>query len=905
MFADDKKVVSLRGKSKKEDRSAVIARAAREREERQRQRERLRAALLVQSAYRTLLDLRRLRGTLRARFDAELAVLGAVAFAPRAENLVRDLILFHQHSEPPDAGRRRALVVLLLESAGLTDDASSNACARSYLSDAARWRYQMLRLAEMCLPHLLMHPEGGGAMAAPAPTVELRAVGYLLDASGWQWGALLPTELAATLPGDAAGLAVALGCRGLHARVMSALHVLLLPSANVVAPSPLVAPLLALSIRGVHAACASAEAAAILDFARGCLCDVGVLVRVPPPLLAILFGSAVQPMLHTLGRLAPQLPQLLLTPPLVSSSAAIATAAASSTATTTTAAIATVTVPTATQPSLESLLCQARFCANLVLIVSTCAAPAEGLGLGDVIPSYVALLAACHAPLAYTLARQRPRAAAAAAATTAATVVVDAGGEAEPMEVDTSAIMASPRTLTLSEEEPVGAQRAAFEALAERLSVLGSPAHMASLWRSVLAFPSVTLESVGTATQLAMAFCELLYGGAGAAAAIVEPHPRAAAALSAVAFHSEGVVKLWELTAAAQAGWGGAAGGALLCVFCSCFSHLLIALDDHEFFERSRPFSAATLRPMVGALKAAALGTYWPAALAASASVRVAAATAGAPPAALAFSLLRLLGQLYDRDARRSYMGGPSAWFADPARQQTIEALAQRMDPATLAAAQAALQASRQHVADDHDDASGGGGGGDGGGGGLPLSELPEARRVASVLLRMPYTIPFDSRLRVLRRWLSDDREERYASIMMGQTPFLITVRREHLLRDAHVALRGLGLQLRSPLRVRFLGLDNMEEAGVGEGVAKEFLCAPAHRTRHTAESCCCRSAHDDAAGEPSLLAAAELPPSPFCRCATPFFCWAAASACPSPSGSFSRTLSTGTTCSRRASTRP
>jgi hypothetical protein len=52
----------------------------------------------------------------------------------------------------------------------------------------------------------------------------------------------------------------------------------------------------------------------------------------------------------------------------------------------------------------------------------------------------------------------------------------------------------------------------------------------------------------------------------------------------------------------------------------------------------------------------------------------------------------------------------------------------------------------------------------------------------------------------------------------------MITVRREHLLTDAHAALRGYGLQLRSPLRVRFLGLDDMEEAGVGEGVAKEFL---------------------------------------------------------------------------------
>ena len=103
-------------------------------------------------------------------------------------------------------------------------------------------------------------------------------------------------------------------------------------------------------------------------------------------------------------------------------------------------------------------------------------------------------------------------------------------------------------------------------------------------------------------------------------------------------------------------------------------------------------------------------------------------------------------------------------------------------------------------------------------------SELPEARRVASVLVRMPFTLAFESRLRLLRRWLGADREERLNAMLIGQTPFTITVRREHLLLDAHAALRGRGLQLRSPLRVKFLGLDDMEEAGVCEGVAKEFL---------------------------------------------------------------------------------
>ena len=130
------------------------------------------------------------------------------------------------------------------------------------------------------------------------------------------------------------------------------------------------------------------------------------------------------------------------------------------------------------------------------------------------------------------------------------------------------------------------------------------------------------------------------------------------------------------------------------------------------------------------------------------------------------------------------------------------------MDPAVLAAVQEA-PASEAAYAD---------------GPSPDPNDTPETWRTASVLLRMPYTLPFDSRLRVLRRWLGADREDRLASLLMGVPPHVITVRRDQLLGDAHAALKGTGLQLRSPLRVRFLGQDNLEEAGIGEGVAKEFL---------------------------------------------------------------------------------
>ncbi|EOD06307.1 hypothetical protein EMIHUDRAFT_42493, partial [Emiliania huxleyi CCMP1516] len=51
-----------------------------------------------------------------------------------------------------------------------------------------------------------------------------------------------------------------------------------------------------------------------------------------------------------------------------------------------------------------------------------------------------------------------------------------------------------------------------------------------------------------------------------------------------------------------------------------------------------------------------------------------------------------------------------------------------------------------------------------------------------------------------------------------------IEVRRGSLLTDAYSELRGLGSGWRLPLRVRFFSAEGGEEAGVGEGIAKEFL---------------------------------------------------------------------------------
>jgi len=342
MFDDGRKKVDLRGKSKSKtgDRQAVLAKAAREREERQRQRQRLSAATMLQAKYRARLDLRRVRNTLRASFDAALTSLDAVTFAEHAPHLTRDLLLFHQHCEPSDARRRQTLLSLLLQSAA-SPDPVANACARLCVTSdgMSRWLHHTRRLAGLSLPHLLAPPATSPAAGAPAaPPIELRMASYSLDASAWTWATLLPPASAHALPRLATAIATFLTRQGLFAHATAELHAVLPaapPPPPFTAPSPLVAPLLALIVRGVHAATSQpspamhaatsqpspaaatplaatplaaalpASAAPMASLVRDLLCDPAAgLTRVPPPLLSLLFAPAVAPLVRSPDRSA-------------------------------------------------------------------------------------------------------------------------------------------------------------------------------------------------------------------------------------------------------------------------------------------------------------------------------------------------------------------------------------------------------------------------------------------------------------------------------------------------------------------------------------------------------------------------------------------------------------------------
>ena len=405
MFDDKRKKVDLRGKSKNDDRKAVLARAAKEREERAQVRLRLTAALTLQAAARSWRSTHQLNTALRAAFDERIAGLDAATFAGHAPHLISLLLRFHRHAEPSDAGRRGQLLALLLQSAA-QPGLETNACARTLSEDgspADRWLHQMRRLAELCLPHLL---DGGSSAAASVPTVELRALSYLLDASAWKWAALLPAAIQAGLPAFATAIALSAAKRDLFARSTVALRCLLPPPSGS-SPSSLVAPLLALVVRGLYAACSGGDPPSAADgtstppacpppavamLARELLCEPTLLTHVPSPLMSLLFAPALVPIVKAL---APHARQLLatVTPPSPPGAAPAVVAQA--------------------QAGVGSLRL-GHFGANLALLLSSAAAGRGGGSaivavLGDALPSYLTLLFACHPSLARALSLPKPK----------------------------------------------------------------------------------------------------------------------------------------------------------------------------------------------------------------------------------------------------------------------------------------------------------------------------------------------------------------------------------------------------------------------------------------------------------------------------------------------------------------
>ncbi|KAK6943931.1 HECT domain [Dillenia turbinata] len=219
----------------------------------------------------------------------------------------------------------------------------------------------------------------------------------------------------------------------------------------------------------------------------------------------------------------------------------------------------------------------------------------------------------------------------------------------------------------------------------------------------------------------------------------------------------------------------------LLHLFCASYSHLLLVLDDIEFYEKQIPFTLEQQRKIAAMLNTLVYNGL--------------TNNSGQHGRAIMRTAIRCLHLLYERDCRHQFC--PPALWLSPAKKN-------RPPVATAARAHDVLSADMRS-----EDAS----------------DFPS---VGSVITTTPHVFPFEERVQMFRELIKMDKvSRRMAGEVSGPGPgsVEIVVRRGHIVEDGFQQLNSLGSKLKSSIHVSFVSECGLPEAGLDYGgLSKEFL---------------------------------------------------------------------------------
>ncbi|XP_062117450.1 E3 ubiquitin-protein ligase UPL7 [Humulus lupulus] len=219
----------------------------------------------------------------------------------------------------------------------------------------------------------------------------------------------------------------------------------------------------------------------------------------------------------------------------------------------------------------------------------------------------------------------------------------------------------------------------------------------------------------------------------------------------------------------------------LLHLFCATYSHLLLILDDIEFYEKQVPFRIEQQRRI-----ASMLNTFVYNGLTHS---------MGQQTRSLMNSAIKCLHSMYERDCRHQFCP-PVLWLSPAFKSRP---------PIAVAARTHEVLSANVRI----DDAS----------------TLPSTR---SIITTVPHVYPFEERVEMFREFIEMDKASRKmagevdgpASRSVG-----IVVRRGHIVEDGFRQLNSLGPRLKSSIHVSFVSESGLPEAGLDYGgLSKEFL---------------------------------------------------------------------------------
>ncbi|KAL6988296.1 E3 ubiquitin-protein ligase upl7 [Sarracenia purpurea var. burkii] len=218
----------------------------------------------------------------------------------------------------------------------------------------------------------------------------------------------------------------------------------------------------------------------------------------------------------------------------------------------------------------------------------------------------------------------------------------------------------------------------------------------------------------------------------------------------------------------------------LLHLFFASYSHLLLVLDDIEFYEKQVPFTLEQQKRI-----ASMLNTLVYNALSHSISQQ------NRP---FMVAAIRCLHLLYERDCRHQFCP-PALWLSPARKNRPPIAVAARTHEVLLSTVRS-------------DDAT-----------------IPS---MGSAISTTPHVFPFEERVQMFREFINMDKaSRRMAGEVLGPASrsVEIVIRRGHIVEDGFQQLNSLGSRFKSSIHVSFVSESGLPEAGLDYGgLSKEFL---------------------------------------------------------------------------------
>ncbi|KAI3791842.1 hypothetical protein L2E82_05705 [Cichorium intybus] len=219
----------------------------------------------------------------------------------------------------------------------------------------------------------------------------------------------------------------------------------------------------------------------------------------------------------------------------------------------------------------------------------------------------------------------------------------------------------------------------------------------------------------------------------------------------------------------------------LIHLFCAVYAHLLLVLDDIEFYEKQVPFTLEQQRRIASMLNTLVYNAL---------NYNI---TWNNRP--LMDASVRCLHLLYERDCRHQFCP-PELWLSPAKKNRPPIAVAARTHEVLLSNSRS-------------DDS-------------LAISSMH------SVITITPHVFPFEERVQMFRELISMDKvSRRMAGEIIGPGPQAVEVviRRSHIVEDGFQQLNSLGSRLKSSIHVSFVSECGLPEAGLDYGgLSKEFL---------------------------------------------------------------------------------